>query len=236
MPLNGLEQRYRTLGECLTELKARLSFVAQGPSSNNNNPVLISFLREGHDFLYRELDPTPSKKRTEIATNTGSTLYDWNNDIEDEPIDPSRVTAVWVELDGTTRVRLHQGINEAMRGENQRAFPTRYDTLNGQMEIHPIPDRSYQIVVEYIAPKPRFNVDSDRPGVPDRLLVLYAIAQGKAHYRHPDAQAAGAIFEKMLRTEKAAQHENRRYSMEHMTDAQETVLRGDNGTFTFTVR
>lgn len=42
--------------------------------------------------------------------------------------------------------------------------PVRYDTLNGQIELWPVPDRAgYGLLVEYIAGKPRFSQDTDRP-------------------------------------------------------------------------
>ena len=64
--MNGLIQRYRTLGELLAELKARLGFVAQGPASNNNNPLMISFLQEAHEYVYDQLNPTIPKTRISI--------------------------------------------------------------------------------------------------------------------------------------------------------------------------
>lgn len=228
---NGLSQRYKTLGELMTELKARLGFVAQGPASNNNNAVVLSFLQEGHDYVYSELDPAPARKKTVITLEPGSVLYDWHNDIEDEDIDPGTVISVWV-ADGEDWYPMTQGISPLLRSETHRSMPARYDTLNGQCEVWPTPDKSYQMGVEYIAPRPRFTHSSDRPGVPDRLILLYAIAQAKAHYRHSDAQAAGAIFTNMLRIEKGKQHENRRYIVNERSQAERTVT-GSDGVYRF---
>lgn len=233
--MNGLEQRNRTFGELLTELKARLSFVAQGPSSNNNNPVLTSFLQEAHDYIYQKLKPTPARKKTTISITAGSYLYDFHNDIEDEYIAPSSVMSMWVIVGGNQRVRLVQGISESDREFIDRSYPTRYDNLNGQIELYPIPDQAYPLVVEYIAPQPRFNQPADRPGVPDRLILLYAIANAKAHYRHPDAQAAGATFAEMLRMEQGNMHENRRYVVNGSVQGEETVRANADG-YQFSVR
>lgn len=233
--MSGLTQRYRTLGELRTELKARLGFVAQGPSSNNNNAVLNSFLQEGHDYLYAELQPGPARKKTTITLNTGSYLYDWHNDAEDEDIDPGTVAAVWIVPAGDERYQLAQGITEAHRAETSRAHPTRYDTLNGQIELWPVPDQNYDLIIEYTAPRPAFTADAHRPGVPDRLVLLYAIANAKAHYRHPDAQAAGTTFANLLRIEKGKQHENRRYVVNNASGGARTVTRGADGSFTLQV-
>jgi hypothetical protein len=227
--MNGLTHRYRTLGELLTELKARLSFVAQGPSSSNNNPVLKSFLQEGHDYLYEELKPAPARKKAAIMLETGSYLYDWHNDQDDKDIDPGHVSGLWVIVAGEQRHGLAQGIGESDRSLTSRGHPTRYDTFNGQCEVWPVPDRPYRLIVEYIAPKPKFTADNHRPGVNDRLILLYALANAKAHYRHPDAQAAGTTFSNLLRLEKAKQHEKRHYLVTGGYCGGRTVQIGEDG-------
>lgn len=136
--MNGLSQRYRTLGELLAELKARLGFVAQGPASNNNNPVMISFLQEAHEYVYDQLNPTPMRKKTVITLEQGSSLYDWHNDEEDENIDPGLVKSLWI-MDGSERFPLSQGIAEKCREDETRSMPVRYDTIDGQIELWPVP-------------------------------------------------------------------------------------------------
>lgn len=232
--MNGLTERYRTLGELMTELRARLGFVTQGSASKNNDTVIKSFLQEAHDYVFGELEPPAMRKKTVIKLVAGSFLYDWNNDEEDEPIDPGRVISVWVRTSDTIRTPLTQGITEHDRSlDTIRQEPSKYDHLNGQMELWPIPDQPYDLMVEYIADKPRFERLSDRPGAPDRLVFLYALANAKAHYRHPDAQAAATSFQNMLSREKFRQKENRRYFMDTSTtrpDAQ--VVRTANGGYT----
>jgi hypothetical protein len=90
-------------------------------------------------------------------------------------------------------------------------------------------------VVEYIAPKPRFSQPSDRPGVPDRLILLYAIANAKAHYNRSDAQAAGATFTEMLEMAKSNRHENKRYIVNARKGVEETVRSTPSG-YSFRVR
>lgn len=211
--MNGLESRNRTLGELRTELRARLGFIESGPAAAGNSAALNSFLQEGHDLIYDELQPSPARKKTSIRLMPGQFLYDYHNDTDDEPIDPGTVRKVWIEHDGSIVSRLVQGISEQERAFESRSYPTKYDTLNGQMELWPVPAQQYNLFIEYLAPKPRFAQDQDRPGVPDRLVFLYALANAKAHYRQPDAQAAGASFTKALSKEKMKQHENRRYVM-----------------------
>ena len=224
--MNGLIQRHRTLGELLAELKARLGFVAQGPASNNNNPVMISFLQEAHDYVYDQLNPIPMRKKTVITLEQGSFLYDWHNDAEDEDIDPGLVMSVWI-VDGDSRTQLVQGISEADREDNSRSVPVKYETLNGQIELWPVPDRAYGLMVEYIASKPRFAQSADRPGVSDRLILLYAIANAKAHFRHPDSQSVAVLVNTKLRLEKIKQHENRRFFLNGHYQKSRTVTGSD---------
>ena len=234
--MNGLTQRYRTLGELLTDLKARLGFVAQGPAANNNTPLMMSFLQEAHEYVYDQLDPSPMRKKTVIALEQGSYLYDWHNDEEDENIDPGLVHSVWL-IDGENRYRLAQGITERHREDTSRGQPLRYDTLNGQIELWPVPDRAgYGLLVEYTASRPRFSQDADRPGVPDRLVLLYALVSAKAHYRHPDAQSVAALFNARMRRERVRQHENRRYHVTGHYHPGTEVVRGADGVYRCVVR
>lgn len=232
--MNGLTERYRTLGELMTELRARLGFVTQGSASKNNDTVIKSFLQEAHDYVFGELEPPAMRKKTTIKLVAGSFLYDWNNDEEDEEIDPGRVISIWVKTSDTIRSPLRQGITESDRSlDDIRQEPQKYDHLNGQIELWPIPDQPYDLVIEYTADKPRFDRPSDRPSVPDRLVFLYALANAKAHYRHPDAQAAATSFQNMLAKEKFRQKENKRFFMQgETTRGDQQVARTANGGYT----
>ena len=233
--MNNLTQRYRTHKELLSELRARLGYIAQGPSANNNRALMKSFLREAHNYVYDQLSPAPMRKKTVIALEPGSYLYDWHNDEEDEDIDPALVKSVWV-INGSDRYPLIQGITERHREDETRSQPTRYDTLNGQIELWPIPDKTgYGLSVEYIAGKPRFSESSDRPGVPDDLVLLYAIYAAKAHLRHPDYQVASSAFTAALSKAKSRQHENRRYFVTRPYYPEGEVI-GEKGTYRFVVR
>jgi len=230
--MNSLSQRNRTLGELLTELKSRLGFVAQGPASKNNNAVLTSFLQEAHDIMYAQLRPVMMRKKTVITLERGSYLYDWHNDIEDEDIDPRLVQSVWL-INGQERFPLVPGISEVQRGDESRGQPARYETLDGQIELWPIPDRSYGLLVEYIDSRPRFTQPSDRTGISDRLVFLYALSLAKSHYRHPDAQVAVSACTNLLRLEKIRQHQNRRYFINGRHQPGEGHVRGSGGNYRY---
>lgn len=228
--MNGLSQRNRTLGELVTELKSRLGFVSQGPASNNNNPILISFLQEAHEVMYNQLNPVMMRKKTVITLERGSYLYDWHNDIEDEDIDPKLVQSLWI-VNGQERYPLVQGISEIQRGDMNRSQPTRYETLDGQIELWPIPEKSYGLLVEYVTSQPRFSQPSDRPGISDRLVFLYALSLAKSHYRHPDSQVAVSACTNLLRLEKIRQHQNRRYFINRRHHPDQRHVSGADGIY-----
>lgn len=210
--MNGLAARNKTLGELMTELRSRLGFVAQGAASKGNEAIIKSFLQEAHDYVYSELEMSSLRKKATIAIEPGGYLYDWHNDAEDEPIDPTRVLSMWLRVSESQRDQLRQGITEADRGmESERGQPTRYDHLNGQIELYPVPDRGYGLIIEYTADAGRFDRPADRCSVPHRLVFQYALATAKAHYRHPDAEAPASTFKNMLAKEKMRQKENRRF-------------------------
>lgn len=210
--MNGLAERYKTLGELLTELRVRLGFVAQGSAAKNNEATLKSYLQEAHDFVFAELDPPTMRKESIIRLQANSSLYDWHDDTADEDIDPASVISVWVKVSGTIREPLTYGITQNDKSfEDQRQQPEKYDTINGQLQVWPMPERPYDLIVEHTAVKGRFTQANDRPSVPDRLVFLYALANAKAHYRHPDAQAPAQAFQTMLGKEKTRQKEGRRY-------------------------
>lgn len=232
--MNGLEARNRTLGELMTELRARLGFMTQGPAASANEQIVKSLLQEAHDYVYSELQPPVMRKKTTLPIVADSYLYDWHDDIEGEDIDPANVVSMWLKVSDTIREPLTQGITEADRAfSTMRQRPQKYDTLNGQIELWPVPERGYDIIIERIAGKARFTQHSDRPSVPDRLVFLYALATAKAHYRHPDAQAPAKAFEVMLGKEKARQKENHRYFASPSTPKREPqVARTTNGGYT----
>jgi hypothetical protein len=209
---NGFEARQRTMGELATELRARLGFVTQGTAAQANDQKIKSFLQEAHEYVYAQLEPPPRRKTALMVLAPGQRLYDWHNDADDEDINPGRVLAVWLRMSAGVSFALVQGISEAERsGIPQASWPTRYDTFNGQLEVWPVSDAACTLAVDYTAGLGRFDQPGDRPGVPDRLVALYALATAKADLRMPDAPATAAAFQALLSKEKMGQLENRRY-------------------------
>ena len=183
---NPLTSREGTLGSMMTELKARLGFVTHGASSKLIDPLLKSFLQEGHEYVYEQLGAPLLKKRTTIMLQKGSKLYDCHNDIEDENFEPAMIESICVYDTETSFNELRQGITELMRcGDITPTVPERYDILDGQIELWPTPDDAYRMVVIYRPGLTRFTQPADHACVPSRLVFLYALASAKAHYPMP---------------------------------------------------
>ena len=209
---NELTDRNRSLGELITELRARLGFVTQGGASNSNETIMKSFLQEAHEYVFEQLQPPAIKVRTVLDVVKGSYLYDWVDDANNGArIDPGQVLGLSIVENGEHVYPLRQRNVSEPRADHEEGRPSSYSTLNGQIELYPVPDADYRLRIEYLSAKNRFEQQGDRPSVPDRLVFLLALANAKAHYRHPDSQAAGAMFESMLSSYRAKQHENKRY-------------------------
>lgn len=209
---NALLSRNMTMQEILSELRARLGQVVQGPGTSESDPVLKSFVRDAHDSLVMELGPTAAVKRTIIKLEPGSSLYDWHNDIEDEIIDPGRVNGLWIHRTESDRYRLRIGITEPMRASVDRGEPLRYDTLNGQIEIWPVPDTFYNMMVEYIASPGRFEQKQDLSAVPGRLVLQRALGLAQVYYQElTGSQTTLSLAQKNLTNMKFAQLGEKRF-------------------------
>jgi hypothetical protein len=65
-------------------------------------------------------------------------------------------------------------------------FPQRFDRY-AQVLIYPKADTPYTIRFWYVADLARFTQDDDRASLDDEMILLHALTNAKAHYRHPDA-------------------------------------------------
>lgn len=204
----------KTMGTLLTELKARLGFVTAGSASRINDQIMRSFLQEANDFCYEALDRPLLKRTATIHLLEGSKYYDFHNDDEDDAIDPGKIKRMWI-ADGDERYLLGFGIDEGLRVTNlDGGIPEKWDAYDGQIELWPVPDSDdYDLVIEYEGFKRRFEQDNDVPSAPARLVMLYALAQAKAHYRQPDYQAAASAFDRAFKQEQGNRIFNTHTSM-----------------------
>lgn len=200
----------KTYATMLAELRSRCKLHATVGAA----PALESILAEANEFVYSELDTgKPWQSTLTLAANTSE--YEFETD-DSVPIARGSVHAIWIEQGSSERVPLPQGISHAHRADAAlRAIPERWDTKyiddDWMLEVWPTPDASYVLYIDHNRVLTRFASGTDKPSAPPRLVLQYAIAMGKAHYGHADAETAGQAFKRSLTIEKSKAHENRRY-------------------------
>jgi hypothetical protein len=232
MVTNPLSRRQKTMGELLSELRSRLGFIAQGSSSMANDQILISFLQEAAEIVVADLGIPFFKRLTTIQVVKGSKLYDWHDDENDEDINPQDVRALYIADGVDQRYRLIEGITEGMRADIQQSMPSHFDRTGGQIELWPVPERDYGLVVEWDSTHYKFTEKTDRCPVSSRLIFLRALATAKAHYRMPDAQQTAASYNELLSYERGRNVTDKRYSLSNKrSDGGYQVAVGADGTF-----
>lgn len=233
MVTNPLQRRQKTMGALLSELRSRLGFIAQGSSSQANDPILISFLQEAADIVVADLGIPFFKRLTTIKIVKGSKFYDWHDDENDEDINPQDVIGLYIADGVDQRYRLIEGISEWMRAEIDQSMPTHFDRTNGQIELYPIPERDYGLVIEWNSTHFKFTEKDDRCPANSRLVFLRALATAQAHYRMPEAQQTAAAYNELLSYERDNNVTFKQYSLSEDKDAQGYfVAIGANGKFT----
>lgn len=175
---------YRTLGDLRSLLRVRLGFGAQGSSGGANQTLLDSFLQNAQEQLYWMQDWRHLVTYEDFTTGVGQTLYDYPDECEQN----RRVLRIEVNYAGQWS-ELGEGITTSMRSTaTTRTVPTRYERF-AQIELYPEPDvATYTWRVWYVKDLLPFTADAHVATIDDAMILLHAVANGKAHYRHPDAK------------------------------------------------
>ena len=180
---------YRTLGDLRGELLARLGMGAQG-ASGASLTLLNSFLRNGQAQLYRAQDWKHLTDYADLALGVGQNLLDYPaagtmNGAVGCARD-KRITRIEHFYAGQWR-EITEGIGtREWNYMETRSWPARFERF-AQLMIYPKADQIYTVRVWFVQDLGRFTVDGDAATLDDEMILLHAIANGKAHYRHPDA-------------------------------------------------
>jgi len=200
----------RNLGSLRQELRDRLGFASFGSQAGSNLAILDSFLRQAQEQLYWEYIPREHIGTTEIQTNDGQINYDWPDNCN-----PDRLIMVTAR-DSTTstpsRWKLTEGIEYYHDDHSTpKSQPTRYERRD-QIEIWPKPDgNQYYIDLEYVKRLNPFSADSDKVTLDAELVLILALTNAKAHYRHEDAQIYSQQFTRLLEKIKGGTLGEKRY-------------------------
>jgi len=181
---------FRTLGDLRSDLMARLGMGAQG-ASGASQTLMNSFLRNGQFQLYHAQD---WKHLTDYANKTlgvGQNLLDYPtagtmNTAEGCSRD-KRILYVETYYSGQWR-RLVEGITTAhWNTMDTQSYPVRFERF-AQLLVYPKADQIYTVRVWYVKDLAPFTDDGHRCDMDDEMVLLHAVTNAKAHYRHPDAK------------------------------------------------
>lgn len=181
---------FRALGELRSELMARLGMGAMG-ASGASQTLMNSFLRNGQAQLYHAQD---WKHLTDYADKTLGV----SQNLLDYPVAGTMNTAIGCARDkrilriecyfGGQWRQLRDGITTAMWNTmGTLSYPVHYERF-AQTLFYPKADQTYTLRFWYVQDLAPFTADSDRATIDDEIVLLHAVTNGKAHYRHPDAK------------------------------------------------
>lgn len=180
---------FRTLGSLRAELLARLGMGGQGASGGANLALMNGLLADAQLQIYRLQDWKYLQDYQDKTTGIGQNLYDYPTAGVMGTIGCPlyrRVLRVELMISGQW-VRLREGITTAMWSTMEsKTQPQRFERF-AQIMTYPKADAAYALRVWFVADMGRFTQENDVCTMDDELVLLHATANGKAHYRQPDA-------------------------------------------------
>ena len=189
---------FDTLGNLRRRLAVRLGFGAQADALGIQAPILDDFLQSAQVYLCRIIRWRHLQCLHVEDLCVDQRVMDLPDDCLIDGIHRVLVldAGVWREVKAGLPVLLSK------RGDDT-GVPTRYEFMaheesTAQLHFNPIPTEKVSVAIEYYASPSRFTASTDRASIPDDLIFLHALANAKAHYRQPDAQAASGQLDNAL--------------------------------------
>lgn len=173
---------YKTLGDLRAELATRLGYAAQGASMGVLQGNLNSMLRQAQVTLYWTHDWARLRRYWDTTIGADQYLVDYP-----DTCNPERIKAISIK-DGTVwSPPLARGIEPALyTTQDNTRRPYRWEPYE-QIEFFPKSDTTYSVRIFGVKALTRFEEDGDRATIDHDMIFTLALADGKAHYRHPDA-------------------------------------------------
>lgn len=208
------ESPYRTLSELRVELLRRLGFSAM---VNNPPPgvneLLTSFLQEAQRFVFAKRPELRAKRFFKWTMVPGVRYYglDQNETCCGVTIDPRKVdwcgirdlNGRWYHLYGRIPPEFYTTVT-------MPALPFRIE-IRSCIEVFPAPNAAYTLFIKGDFGLTAFTNPEHKCSVDDDLVFRFALANAKAHYRHPDAGAVRQDAISMLMSAVAGKHNINRY-------------------------
>lgn len=179
--------------------------------------LLTGFLTEAQRTLLRRFPQLHTARWFSWPLTAGERFYDLTANAEKtdptpcaKSIDPLRILEVWAERD-TQRYRLRSGIPSGLIAQDLNGWPSHFE-VRACIEVWPAPDDTdgFLRVKAHQLPA-AFEADADVPMVDDHAVYLLALANGKAHYKQPDARDVMGQLEVYLQNLVAGTHGAARY-------------------------
>ena len=209
----------RTQIELREELLDRLNFGSQATTDVATVRLANSFLRNAQTQLYWNYDFSELRMTWTMSLLLNATRYDWPVG-EDDPAAPSvlnvpeprRLISVSIKENDRRYPALREGITPGMydSATTNTGIPTHY-ARSARIEFWRAPDKAYEAKLDGYCKLRPFAVDTDLTTIDDELVFMLALANGKAHYRQPDAEVYAQEMNSLLRRLKGYDHGGRRY-------------------------
>lgn len=211
---NGEPYGNETLADIRESVMIRLGYAAQIDNPPPGMNVLInSFLQSAHKFLYRKYRALHTARYYSWPMVTGQRFYGLTSSRSTAcniSLDPSRIVGVWCEDLNGTFTPLRAGIPATFyTGVANTGIPSRYAIRQG-LEVFPAPAGAYTLWMLAHA-LGRFTQDTDVSTIDSELVFLWALANAKAHYGQPDANAVAEQAQEYLRDLVRGTHTNKVY-------------------------
>lgn len=179
---------YRTRGELRSILMARCGMGAQG-ASGANQTLMDSFLSNGQTQLYWAQDWKHLTDYKDATLGVTQNLLDYPTSGTLGTVGCSRdrrILRIETVQNGQWR-QLKDGITtEDWSTMDTQSYPIRYERFS-QVLVYPKADAIYTVRFWFVQDLGRFTEDGDRASLDDEMILLHAVTNAKAHYRHPDA-------------------------------------------------
>lgn len=190
---------YKTLGELRADLRAALGYSAAGAAAGVNQTLFNLWLRLAQSSLYITHDWARLRKYSDKTLGVNQYLTDYPTNCN-----PERIRAISVLLTSSIwSPPLRKGITpQHYSTQANVAPPARWEPY-AQIETWPKADQIYTMRIFYVQTLDPFTLDGHRATIDDDMIMLLAIADGKGHYRHPDAPNWKARAEALLMSLKA---------------------------------
>jgi hypothetical protein len=191
-PAIGIGAYIATLATLRVRVLVRLGF---GAMTANPPPGMATLIDDFLISAQRQLSMRHSTLVTErfysYTCVAGTRFYTLATD--DAPttpaINPLRIKGVWIEDANGTFTPLTQGIDpQKYTMESSLGKPSHYN-VRQSLELMPSPDDAYIVHIMADMSNKVFTDDAHVCSIDDELIFLLALANAKAHYSQPDAQA-----------------------------------------------